>query len=203
MDKKAKVKFCKSCKKTKELDYDNFYKKLNGYSNYCKPCSILKNKDNYAKHRESYLEQKRQYWKDNKESITEYRSDNKEFLAIACRKRRKSRLKTDPIFRLRKNVPERIRNFLKSKGIRKCRNTISIVGLNNTELFDYLCGTFEMNYGIPRSSIPWEMMHIDHIIPLSSALTKEEIYKLCYYTNLQLLFAEDNVEKSNSLDWEI
>ena len=39
--------------------------------------------------------------------------------------------------------------------------------------------------------------HIDHIIPLSSANSEDDIYKLCNYTNLQPLWAEDNLKKSN------
>jgi len=37
--------------------------------------------------------------------------------------------------------------------------------------------------------------HIDHIIPLSSAKTKDELYKLCHYENLQPLWVEDNLKK--------
>jgi hypothetical protein len=40
-----------------------------------------------------------------------------------------------------------------------------------------------------------EFWHIDHIIPLSSAKDKEELIKLCHYSNLQPLWAEDNYKK--------
>ena len=41
--------------------------------------------------------------------------------------------------------------------------------------------------------------HIDHIIPLSSAKTEDELYNLCHYTNLQPLWAVDNLKKSNRI----
>jgi hypothetical protein len=40
---------------------------------------------------------------------------------------------------------------------------------------------------------------IDHIIPLSFAKTEEELYILCHYTNLQPLWAEENLKKSNKI----
>jgi hypothetical protein len=37
--------------------------------------------------------------------------------------------------------------------------------------------------------------HIDHIVPLASGKTPEDIWKLCHYTNLQPLWAADNIRK--------
>ena len=41
--------------------------------------------------------------------------------------------------------------------------------------------------------------HIDHIVPLASATTEEELIKLCHYTNLQPLWAEDNLKKGDKI----
>jgi hypothetical protein len=41
--------------------------------------------------------------------------------------------------------------------------------------------------------------HIDHIIPLASANTEDELLKLFHYTNLQPLWAEENLLKSNKI----
>ena len=38
-------------------------------------------------------------------------------------------------------------------------------------------------------------IHIDHIIPLASATTEEDLIKLAHYTNLQPLWAKDNISK--------
>jgi hypothetical protein len=45
--------------------------------------------------------------------------------------------------------------------------------------------------------------HIDHITPLAFAKTKEEIIKLCHYTNLQPLWAIDNIKKGSKIIKEI
>ena len=41
--------------------------------------------------------------------------------------------------------------------------------------------------------------HIDHIIPLASAKSNEELITLCHYTNLQPLWAFDNLSKGSKI----
>ncbi len=41
--------------------------------------------------------------------------------------------------------------------------------------------------------------HVDHIVPLASAKSKEELEKLYHYTNLQPLWAADNIRKSDTM----
>jgi hypothetical protein len=46
-------------------------------------------------------------------------------------------------------------------------------------------------------------LHIDHIIPISTAKTEQDVIKLNHYTNLQWLIDKDNLKKSNRLNWDI
>jgi hypothetical protein len=85
--------------------------------------------------------------------------------------------------------------FLKRHNISKKNKTMDMVGCDSHFLKEYLEQKFQQgmswdNYGV------W---HIDHIIPLSSAKSEEEIYKLCHYTNLQPLWGIDNIKKSNKI----
>ena len=41
--------------------------------------------------------------------------------------------------------------------------------------------------------------HIDHIMPMYTAQTEEETLELNHYTNLQPLWAEENLSKSNKI----
>ena len=47
--------------------------------------------------------------------------------------------------------------------------------------------------------------HIDHIIPLATIKNVNQIElieSLCHFSNLQPLFADDNISKSDRLDYE-
>lgn len=52
------------------------------------------------------------------------------------------------------------------------------------------------NYGLGANNTTW---HIDHKIPIFSATSLEEIYKLNHHTNLQPMWGSDNIRKSNSI----
>ncbi len=41
------------------------------------------------------------------------------------------------------------------------------------------------------------VLTLSYIVPLSRAKTIDEVYKLCHYTNLQPLWASDNLRKSD------
>ena len=86
-------------------------------------------------------------------------------------------------------------SFQKLNKISKKNKTFDIVGCNPIFLKEYIESKF-------TNGMSWDnrhMWHIDHIIPLSSAKTEEEIYKLCHYTNLQPLWIKENLSKGSKI----
>jgi len=103
------------------------------------------------------------------------------------------RLKNDFLFKLSRNIRIRIYRFIKNNK----NKTLDIIGCDYLFLKEYLEKKFVDNMNWDNYG-EW---HIDHIIPLSSANTEEEIYKLCYYTNLQPLWAKDNLKKGKKMNY--
>lgn len=74
-----------------------------------------------------------------------------------------------------------------------------IIGTSIEGLIKYLSSTFKDRYGREWDGV--EKVHIDHIIPLATAKTEEEIIRLNHFSNLQLLTPEDNISKGAKLYW--
>ena len=176
-------------------------------------------KEFYSEHKDYYKTKNKEYKYNNKEHISEY---NKKYLqenheSIMARrkiyikenidminsKRRvydKKRRENDQIYRFKVQIRHLINHSMERKGYKKSSRTHEILGCDYNFFIDYLFKTYKDNYGVEYDGS--ENVHIDHIIPLATAKTEDEVIKLCHYTNLQLLRAEDNLEKSNKVDWK-
>lgn len=105
------------------------------------------------------------------------------------------RRNNDPSFALAATCRTRLYTFLKSRGIKKHKKTQEFVGCTWSELKAHIEARF-----LP--GMTWEdrgLWHLDHIVPLASAKTDEDLMRLCHYTNLQPLWAADNLRKSDKL----
>lgn len=134
----------------------------------------------------------------NKAHVDEYRVKRgkalRKHISAKSNEYQKARRLRDPVFRLRCNI----RSMLAKQWSRYCagvkpRNAEVTVGLSISELYKYLIDTALRNYGFYLYD---EVYHIDHIRPLASANSEEEIIALHHYTNLQLLYARDNLVKN-------
>lgn len=108
------------------------------------------------------------------------------------------RMRNDAVYALKNRTRNLIKESLKRGGYTKGTKTQNIVGCSFEHLWSHLLRTWEKNYGRPWNGEPY---HIDHIIPLATAKTEEDIIKLCHYTNLQMLTPKDNLIKGSRLNF--
>ena len=144
--------------------------------------------DEYRK-RENKKQRKRE--KERRRTDDEYRRRvNREIY-----ERRKERMKSDPVYRFKFKIRKRIRIILKERGYTKKSKTHEILGISYEEFSLYMERQFVKgmswdNYG------EW---HIDHIIPLATAQCENDVIRLNHYSNLQPLWAHDNLSKGSKI----
>lgn len=98
---------------------------------------------------------------------------------------------TDVKFRLAVVLRSRLRMAIKNN--QKVGSAVRDLGCTISELKYYLEGKFQ-------DGMTWENYgnwHIDHIIPLAfyDLTNREQLLQACHYTNLQPLWAEENLNK--------
>jgi len=113
-----------------------------------------------------------------------------------CESQRQIKNRQKPLSKLSMNYRSRTAVAFRLGGYKKGTKTEKMLGIDFNSLKQYLENQFTKgmswdNYG------KW---HIDHIIPLSSANTEEELKLLCHYKNLQPLWSFDNISKNGKYD---
>jgi Arc/MetJ family transcription regulator len=210
------MKTCTVCKIEKECG--EFYTRKgasDGLQPNCKPChkfTVVKWK---TANSEKVKEQKAAYKAANPDKVKEWHQRYKEAITPerkekeAERRRnnrqrwkgnstkdvyayQKKRRQYDPLFRLSRNVRSALRKSFKSKGWTKTSSTAAMLGCSFPELEAHLIATAVKNYGMWLDT---DRFHIDHVIPLATAKTPEDIKALNHYSNLQWLTPKDNLAK--------
>jgi hypothetical protein len=187
------MKICKSCKIEKELS--DFYKRIdiNNYRSDCKDCHNKKAKKRRSEPDFKYnLERNREYDREYYKKISKKES-YKESRKIRARKAYKS---LPELTKLRHRVKSNIQYTFKIKGYKKSKKTEEILGCSILEFQIHLESKFETwmnweNRGLYNGyfNYGWD---IDHIIPVSTAQTEEDVIRLNHYSNLQPLCSKIN-----------
>lgn len=184
------TRVCKKCGIKKPLsEYESEIKNGKEYFRWiCKDCR--KNKKN--EYNKNY---KRENTDKRKETSKNWFCKNKEKIY----RNRKEKRENDEIYRYIELLRNRVGKVFRKRGHINSEYTEKMLGCTNEYFYHYLLNTYERNYGERYNEK--QDVNIDHIIPLSTAKTKEDVYRLFHYRNLQLLKAVDNREKWHSLSW--
>ncbi len=181
-----------------------YFEKVYNNQKYCsKMCSKTIRKIQKVIYDKNY---KKKYYPEHKQEYEEYRIKNKQrkkkydrIYKIMNRDKRniyeKIRRKNNISYKLLGNLRTRIRLLLKNKW--KSGHTVTLLGCSTQFLKEYLEKLF--NHGMTWDN--YGKWHIDHIRPCASFdLSQESEQRKCFhYTNLQPLWAEENLKKSDKI----
>ena len=167
-------------------------------------------KKRYAENRHKFLKISQKYRENNREKTREstrkYYWNNRERVtkrASEWRRRVKyssSRRKKDPIYKLKCECRGRI-NWLtnrRSKVIKynqSCPQTEKLIGCSVEFYYLHIEKQFLEN----MSWNNYGEWHVDHIIPLATAKTEEQVLSLNKWSNLQPLWSTDNIKKGSKI----
>lgn len=203
-----KTKVCKKCEESKVLDdFYNSKTSKDGKKTSCKDCCNFA----HQKWKESNPEYFAEWRADNKDAsaaaIKEWKEEHKERVKANNKKwaaenktrtanKRKIRYKEDLNYRLTRILRARlgmavINNY-------KAGSAVKDLGCSIAELKVHLESKFRIGMSWDNYGTKW---HIDHIVPLASfdLANREQLLKACHYTNLQPLWAEDNLVKGDRI----
>ena len=191
-----KTKICTKCGIKKPLSEFSKHKAYRGgYRHQCKQCIKIYQKTyqkNWRKNNKKWLKEYNIKIKDKLKKIKKLDwLKNKDKYTNLHTKRCKERYNTDFRFRLIVGLRNKLRSALKMN--RKSLSTMFLIGCE----IDYLMFHIQEQFQPGMSWDNYGEWHIDHIKPcaLFDLSQPSEQYKCFNYTNLQPLWAEENLSK--------
>jgi hypothetical protein len=199
------MKICNKCKVEKELT--EFYKSKHGkygVDSECKLCRSYYKKQYCIDHKEKLIQDNRRYNLEHKKEMRQYYVNNKEKIKQSrtehreeIRRYQNNRRKVNKNYQLAHDLRVRVRHARKNN--QKIGSAVRDLGCTIEFLKQYIESKFQP--GMNWDNYGYYGWHIDHIIPLASfdLTNREQFLKACHYTNLQPLWAKDNISKGNKI----
>jgi len=193
----ATTKVCTKCNEEKMETEFPFRNDNQKYRSWCKICEAERvriytseNKESVkASQKAKQQKYKEKYYARHKEWITENLESHREYHRVYSA----DRYNNDINFRLANVLRSRVLSAVKSGGGEKAEKTMELLGCSVQHVRDHLESQF-------TEGMTWETQgewHVDHIRPCASFdLEDPEEQKRCFHwTNLQPLWAQDNIHK--------
>lgn len=174
-----KQKKCSSCSKLKFAS--KFHKdrtQHDGLCDKCKNCRKIDTSKFYEVHKDDIKKKTREYAKQNPEKVRLNRN-----------KRAKERRKEDPLYRISRNLRNRLWYGLQRKSWKKTNKLNDYLGCSLEKLKVHLESQFQPGMSWDNYGSEWD---IDHIMPYSGAINLEHLYELSEYRNLKPAFQTYN-----------
>ena len=155
-----------------------------------------KNKESVKEYVKSWYEQNKEH---RKEYIKEYHKNNIDKIRKTKRDYERNRKARDPIYKLISNFRTAIYTVLKESNVDKYGHYFDILQYTPEELITHL----ELQFKDDMSWDNYGIWHVDHMLPITSfdirEMGDEEFMKCWSLDNLQPMWGEENIRKSNKI----
>lgn len=128
-----------------------------------------------------------------KAKAKEYREINRDKLTQWSKEYRKFKMGVDPVYKAAIRIRSLINVKLYCNGYTKKSRTYEILGCSFPEFTTYIENKFQNGMSWSNHG-EW---HLDHIVPIASAETEEDVIRLNHHSNFQPLWASDNLRKGS------
>lgn len=208
------MKICTVCRIEKSFNLFTSGKTSTGLTSRCKECTKKYKQNHASKNKQKIAQKKRQYRLHNLDKIKEHKKqyylknrehtinkstkwvkDNRNKRNEYFRKYVTKKRQEDKLFNLTEKIRHRTYQLFRQKNFIKNKSFKDYIGCT----VEYLAQHLQLQF---KDGMNWDLVingeiHIDHIKPISLAKNEEEIYQLSHYTNLQPLWANENMSKGN------
>lgn len=135
--------------------------------------------------------ERNKYYREYLSNMDESRKNKRAAYGIQYRRRRKL---LDPKYRARVCMSDICRRVKRLKSNTPNLRSTELLGCSRDEFMSYIESKFAP--GMSWSNHGKYGWHFDHIIPIRTGNSAEELLRLCHYTNIQPLWASDNLSKA-------
>jgi hypothetical protein len=201
---------CKDCEKIRKAKYESqspekMKSYLKSYYEKTIDCQKENRKKYYIENKEKFIERaKDRYAKiitEKKIYDKEYRIKNKGKIAQykkGYNVKYVERRATDPLYAMKCRIRKRTSQAFYYMFKKKAHHSHELLGADWETIKIHIENQFTDGMNWNNNKI--DGWHIDHIQPLASAKSEEELVALCHYTNLQPLWCLDNLSKGAIFD---
>ena len=183
------MKKCPKCGEIKDsVQFGKDKSRKEGLSYQCKSCQKM------------YRDKWNTLNKDKRRGYEEKRKDNpkrKQYLKTYMKSWMTEARKSNPYYRERGRYSAALHRLM--FGREQVNWFLDVLSCSYEEFLHYLEGRFVVRYGILLEDVQDLSLHLDHIVPLSQGLSEKEFVNLWHFSNLEYIFADENLSKKDTL----
>ena len=156
-------------------------------------------RERYKENPQAFKERKERYVKSHEEQV---RASNKRYREENKQKRTDYELtkrKTDARYRFRSSFVSLISGYLRKNGYKGGKKTWEVVGCDFETFLKYIENQFEEGMTLENYGHGEGCWNIDHIAPICTAKTDDDLERLNHYSNLRPMWASENYRRPKKI----